>query len=93
MLKINNNSEKWDFKLPCSDSQWKRFCEFENYANKNQSISENFGAIKPGAIKQEPPPSTHTVSSTRLHSISGTLTGDPFAQTRTQRAHGSDMRL
>lgn len=36
---MNINSEKWSFKLPCSDSQWKRFCEFEKYANKNQSIS------------------------------------------------------
>ena len=34
----------------------------------------------------------HTGSSTRLHSISDTLTGDPFAQTRARRAHGSDMR-
>ena len=36
---MNINSEKWSFKLPCSDSQWKRFREFEKYANKNQSIS------------------------------------------------------
>ena len=34
----------------------------------------------------------HTARSTRLHSISDTLTGDPFAQTRARRAHGSDMR-
>ena len=36
---------------------------------------------------------TYTVTSTRLHSISDTLTGDPFAQTRARRAHGSDMRV
>jgi putative sugar O-methyltransferase len=31
------SSEKWDFKLPCSNNQWKRFCEFKDYIKKNQS--------------------------------------------------------
>jgi putative sugar O-methyltransferase len=39
MSKKKLSSEKWDFKLPCSDNQWKRFCEFKYYIKKSRSNS------------------------------------------------------